>query len=410
MSQVIEQLMQGNGVRSKGNAAKEAANRIGCDPNLIQAIFDVESPNGPFDGQGRLPLLPEKHRFWRNLPASKRGVAERRNLAHHGWRPKSQYKGLGGVGSDSRWHRMQAMAQIDETAALKSASWAGPQILGENYRICGYETVQQFLLAMAEHEDNQIEAFCRFIEARGLADELRTFDVRAVVRVYNGPGQVDRYTGKVAVQYRKLTGKPLPGVQDNVRTSGLRLGSRGYDVTALQERLTDLGYAVRVDGDFGENTRRQVRAFQADHGLTPDGIVGPKTNEALKTAAPIIAPEREFAEPKDLKDDSRIVKKSRKLKQGAWWTAIVTFFTGIAESVSSFFSGAAQKVTTVDGAQELLDKGYQVKGVLSAVRDFLGPIIDYWWIILLVGLLYVWRQSRDIEDARTEDHNLNKTV
>lgn len=38
-----------------------------------------------------------------------------------------------------------------------------------------------------------------------------------------------------------------------------------------------LGYAVAVDGDFGEQTRDFVIWFQASHGLQADGIVGPKT-------------------------------------------------------------------------------------------------------------------------------------
>jgi len=52
-------------------------------------------------------------------------------------------------------------------------------------------------------------------------------------------------------------------------------------VRALQRRLIDLGYKLRVDGSFGSTTRRSVRDFQRSHGLQADGIVGNKTWRSL---------------------------------------------------------------------------------------------------------------------------------
>jgi peptidoglycan hydrolase-like protein with peptidoglycan-binding domain len=41
---------------------------------------------------------------------------------------------------------------------------------------------------------------------------------------------------------------------------------------------------VHADGTFGPKTEAAVRAFQRQHGLVPDGIIGPKTWKALDTA------------------------------------------------------------------------------------------------------------------------------
>jgi L,D-transpeptidase catalytic domain/Putative peptidoglycan binding domain/Sporulation and spore germination len=54
----------------------------------------------------------------------------------------------------------------------------------------------------------------------------------------------------------------------------------------LQRALANLGYLPRsgVDGQWGEQTRFAVIAFQAWQGLSVDGVVGPRTQAALETA------------------------------------------------------------------------------------------------------------------------------
>ena len=62
----------------------------------------------------------------------------------------------------------------------------------------------------------------------------------------------------------------------------LRLGKDGNAVQELQEALKGLGYDIEaVDGKFGEDTRKAVRAFQAKNKLRPDGVVGPATFRAI---------------------------------------------------------------------------------------------------------------------------------
>ena len=58
----------------------------------------------------------------------------------------------------------------------------------------------------------------------------------------------------------------------------LRVGSRGSQVLALQNRLAALGYWLGgVDGQFGDLTRQAVVAIQKVAGLSRDGICGPLT-------------------------------------------------------------------------------------------------------------------------------------
>jgi len=62
----------------------------------------------------------------------------------------------------------------------------------------------------------------------------------------------------------------------------LKLGMSGSGVRALQQRLKELGYySGSVDGDFGAGTQTSVISFQADNGLTADGVAGKATLNVL---------------------------------------------------------------------------------------------------------------------------------
>ncbi len=62
----------------------------------------------------------------------------------------------------------------------------------------------------------------------------------------------------------------------------VKLGSKGADVTYLQQRLAALGYNPgSADGTFGPSTQTALVAFQTAKGLTADGVAGPATWAAL---------------------------------------------------------------------------------------------------------------------------------
>ena len=56
----------------------------------------------------------------------------------------------------------------------------------------------------------------------------------------------------------------------------VHLGSKGQIVRWIQEALH-----LTADGTWGPGTDAAVKAFQASHGLTSDGVAGPKTLSAL---------------------------------------------------------------------------------------------------------------------------------
>ena len=75
-----------------------------------------------------------------------------------------------------------------------------------------------------------------------------------------------------------------PSVRELFYTPGKAM-PRGEDVRALQADLNALGYACgAADGIFGPKTSAAIVAFQRDHGLEVDGIVGKQTRTALEEA------------------------------------------------------------------------------------------------------------------------------
>lgn len=68
---------------------------------------------------------------------------------------------------------------------------------------------------------------------------------------------------------------------ESVQMPTLGYGDEGGDVASLQGAIQSKGYDLRycggTDGIFGEGTEYAVKAFQREHGLEDDGVVGPLT-------------------------------------------------------------------------------------------------------------------------------------
>jgi hypothetical protein len=82
----------------------------------------------------------------------------------------------------------------------------------------------------------------------------------------------------------------VKGVAAFVLGPDLQRGSKGSAVAALQRALASLGHDIAVDGDFGSNTERAVKAFQVRSGVTANGVVDGPTKAAIANALRAQAP------------------------------------------------------------------------------------------------------------------------
>ena len=95
------------------------------------------------------------------------------------------------------------------------------------------------------------------------------------------------YSGTDGADTTSAVEQTAPSAPEQTDTSGfytVKRGCKGGAVERLQTWLVELGFTLSVDHDFGPTTEAMVKVFQRDHGLTMDGIVGPKTWAALAQA------------------------------------------------------------------------------------------------------------------------------
>lgn len=92
-----------------------------------------------------------------------------------------------------------------------------------------------------------------------------------------------KYRGLMTKKYSYDLVETQPASGAFTFTRLLKYGCKGDDVKKLKEALKAKGYGGLdiTNGNFYGSTRKVVKAFQADHGLTIDGIAGSKTYAAL---------------------------------------------------------------------------------------------------------------------------------
>lgn len=224
----------------------------------VAAVFSVETHGAGFLPDRRPQILFERHIFLRLT----KGRYDTTN-------PEVSAPTPGGYGSSGA-HQHDRLAQaisLDREAALSSASWGLAQVMGENFRAAGFDSVEEMVGAMSDSEDAQLGGMAGFIKANGLASYLATHNWSAFARGYNGPNYaINRSDIELNGFYQKYLVSAIPDLR--VRSAQVYLQFRGLDCHG-------------IDGVLGSATQDAIKSFQRSAGLSPSGALDDATMQAL---------------------------------------------------------------------------------------------------------------------------------
>ena len=102
------------------------------------------------------------------------------------------------------WTELINARKNNAQGANMGTFWGMFQIGGFNYKICGCDSVDEFVKRMAYSELEQLQLFAVFIVNTGMIENLRKKDWAGFARKYNGPSYAKRgYHTKMARAYAK---------------------------------------------------------------------------------------------------------------------------------------------------------------------------------------------------------------
>ena len=232
---------------------------IGAEDAALWAVLAVETSGAGFLPDRRSKILFERHYFHR--------LTDGRFDTDF---PEISSKSAGGYGAAGahQYDRLSIALNLDEAAALQSASWGLGQIMGSHFSKLDFSTPVEMVETFARSEGEHLRAMAKFLVAEGLVDVLRDKNWAEFARVYNGPNYaINRYDEKLASNYERFKSGPLPDLK----------------VRAAQLYLVYDGFNIAIDGTFGPSTAQALRDYQSMNNLSVTGQLDDATSAALFT-------------------------------------------------------------------------------------------------------------------------------
>lgn len=271
---------KGNAIPLQDLDLPRVGHEIGVGEDVIHMLIEVETRGTGYDRQKRVIMLFEPHKFDKHLRKDKTKLQTARNLglAYPVWGTKKYPK-------DSYPRFLQAV-EIDETAAYASCSWGLGQIMGENFRMAGYNSPQEMVEAFAESEANQLEAMIAFAKSADIDDDLQRIDRKLkagqnvtatdcipIARGWNGSAFAKHnYHGRLAAaanKWRKI--KDTPFTLDDIRKAAKQESIKAEETNQVFEAENDdsLDDKVIIEKEQNVSTTTQPSKTGESEGTPP---------------------------------------------------------------------------------------------------------------------------------------------
>ncbi|MGH9197057.1 MAG: N-acetylmuramidase domain-containing protein, partial [Acidimicrobiia bacterium] len=224
-------------------------------------VLTVETHGFGFLTDRRPQILFERHIF-----------SKLTNGKFDGAHPAISNRNPGGYkGGADEYTRLAEAMQLDQDAALESASWGLAQVMGFNCKAVGYASVQEMINTFVDNEDSHLEAMANFIISKTKCRMgIQRQDWGSFAACYNGSNfRINNYDVRLAAAFAKNK-VMIPDI--GLRASQVALAYLDFDPGP-------------IDGFTGRRTHGALSEFQQTHGLTATGALNDETEDKLITEA-----------------------------------------------------------------------------------------------------------------------------
>lgn len=187
----------------------DVARRLGIEVAAVKAVVEIEAGKdmGGFVEPGMPIINFDLTQFNRLAVKHKINLAKYRK-SHAVVFARPNAKAYGGH-QYAQHARLASASTIDRKTAVYATYWGMFQIGGENWKLCGTDSYEDFVDRMSRSERDQLEMFAVFIEKCGYTKYLKNHDWAGFARRYNGPGyRRYNYDTRMAQAYSRYSKSP----------------------------------------------------------------------------------------------------------------------------------------------------------------------------------------------------------
>ena len=186
------------------NIYDDIAKSLNVEPGSIYAIVSVESNNQFTRSDGTIPILFERHWVYKLIKKSKGYLYARKMYKLYPYLCSPKRGGYGKF-SEQYIKLNKASELLGEEIAHQATSFGAFQIMGFNYKVCGYDSAKEMRDAYESIPLEQVKGFMNFISdyRKGkILVALRDKNWQKVARLYNGSAyKENRYDSRLATAY-----------------------------------------------------------------------------------------------------------------------------------------------------------------------------------------------------------------
>lgn len=194
---------------TQGGLLEALCDAVQVAPAAAVAVLCVESSGRGFADDGRMIIRFENHVFWDKWGKDSAALFDRhfrfnkskRWLGHDFCEADGGEWGKCHQNQAGEWRVFGFARNLDEACAIRSISMGGPQIMGFNHHMVGYDSPRQMFDRFQGDIRFQILGLFDFVKGAGttspMLEALRRKRFDDFAARYNGPGQAAEYGSRI---------------------------------------------------------------------------------------------------------------------------------------------------------------------------------------------------------------------